>query len=99
MKKKKRDKAENAENFRKTLSAMLELPREITLDLPLITMLGAEELTIENYKGVIEYADDRIRINTKCGILRIEGKKMLIKRITSENILVGGAITKMEYLQ
>lgn len=98
MPKKKVDDKKAGKNLKSRLSDMLELPREIVLNLPLINIIGNEELTIENYKGVVEYAEERIRINTSRGIIKIEGKKLTLKQITAENISVSGVITKFEYL-
>jgi len=80
------------------LTAALELPKEVIMNLPLITLIGKEDMTIENYKGVLEYSEERIRINTSAGVIRVEGKKLLLKQITSDNIGVVGNIMKIEFL-
>jgi sporulation protein YqfC len=85
-------------NIKKSLTSILELPKEVIFNLPLITFIGHEEITIENYKGVIEYNLEYIRISTSCGVLKITGKKLIIKQITSENLLVRGCILKLEYI-
>ena len=84
--------------IKKTITSMFELPKEIVFNLPLINVIGNEEINIENYKGIIEYNLERVRINTSCGIIKIEGKKLLLKQITSENISVTGSISKFEYI-
>lgn len=84
--------------FRKIITAMLELPTEIILNLPMITVVGRDELNLENYKGIVEYSEERIRIDTSCGIIRIEGRGLVLKQITSENLVVKGQIIKFEYL-
>ena len=85
-------------NLKKTITGMLELPKEIVYNLPLISITGNESMEIENYKGVIEYTEQKIRLNTSCGVLSIEGKKLNIKQITTENILIAGIIIKFEYI-
>jgi sporulation protein YqfC len=80
------------------VTKLFELPKEIILNLPLITVTGNEEINIENYKGVIEYTEERVRINTSCGVLRIEGKRLLLKQMTSELMTVTGAVSRIEYL-
>jgi len=84
--------------IKKGVSSVLELPKEIVLNLPLVTLVGNEDLTIENYKGVIEYTDEKVRIGSSAGVIKIEGKRLLLKRISKENILLGGKITIIEYL-
>ena len=85
-------------DLKRVITGMLDLPRELTMNLPIISMVGSEELFIENYKGVIEYTEEKVRINTSCGILKIEGKKIFLKQITAENISLTGKITALEYL-
>lgn len=77
---------------------VLELPKEALMNYPLVTLTGKEEAMIENYKGIIEYSEEKVRLNTSVGILRIEGKNLLLKQVTSENILVLGIILKIEYV-
>ncbi len=88
----------NTRHIKKTITSMFELPKEIVFNLPLINVIGNEEINIENYKGIIEYNLERVRINTSCGIIKIEGKKLLLKQITAENISVTGSISKFEYI-
>jgi len=86
------------EKVKREVTAALELPKEIVLNLPLITLYGNEELNLENYKGVVEYTNERIRIGTSKGILKIEGRNLLLKQVTSENISVTGGILRIEYM-
>ena len=76
----------------------LELPKEVILNLPFISLTGKEELTIENYKGIIEYGDEIMRVGTASGVLRIEGKELLLKQLTSECIVVTGSIKGISFL-
>ena len=86
------------EKVKREITSALALPKEIVLNLPLITMFGKEELNLENYKGVIEYTSERIRINTSIGVLKIEGRNLLLKQVTSENISVTGGIVIIEFI-
>lgn len=76
----------------------LELPKELVLDRPKLTMIGNCDIMIENYKGVVEYGSDRLRINTSSGIIKISGTGLLIREITSEDIIVSGAIHTLEFV-
>lgn len=84
--------------FKRNMTQALELPKEVILNLPLLSLVGREELTIENYKGIVEYGEEKIRINTAVGILKIEGRKLFLAHITAENITVTGSIAKFEFL-
>ena len=81
-----------------TLTSALELPKEVIMNLPLVTLIGSEDMTIENFKGILEYSEERVRINTTAGIVLIEGKKLMLKQVTSDNIGIAGIIAKIEFL-
>ncbi len=85
-------------NLKKELSAAFEMPEEIVLDLPLISLRGFEEAVIENYKGIIEYSTEKIRVNTSVGILRLTGENMFIKCLDADNIVITGKIKSAEFL-
>jgi len=78
------------------ISEILELPKDIMLDLPKITLIGNLQVYIENHKGIIEYNKQRIRVNTKNGILRVIGNDMYIRNIITEEIIIIGNIEKIE---
>jgi len=94
----KKDNKSDA-GFREKLVEALELPKEILLDMTKLTMLGNNNLVIENYKGIVEYENDRIRINTAKGLIRIQGEDLKIKEITSEDIMISGRIGSLEFLE
>lgn len=77
----------------------LDLPREVVLDLPLISMTGREEMTIENHKGLMEYGEEKIRIATKVGSLCVSGESLRLKRLSAECIVIGGQLEKLEFLR
>ena len=82
-------------SLKNELSAALEMPREIVSDLPLISLRGFEEAVIENYRGMIEYGSERIRINTSVGVLRLEGRD---KCLDSDCVIITGRITSAEFI-
>lgn len=53
----------------------IDFPKEVLLNLPKVTLIGKNHVTIENHKGIIEYIPERIRVNTTIGVIRILGKK------------------------
>lgn len=77
---------------------LLDLPKEVTLDIAYITMTGNLGITVENYRGIISYDDKSIKINTKESILKIEGEEMVLSLITEEILSVSGNIKKVEFI-
>jgi len=78
---------------------MLELPKEIVMNIPKLTMVGNRDMIIENYKGIIEYDNARIRVNTGAGVIKITGSRLLIKEITSEDVIICGDINGLEFIK
>lgn len=77
---------------------LLELPPEVTLDLPKIVMTGSSSMTIENHKGIVEYRPERIRIATTSGLLVLDGKQMSVTDVGKEEILVLGVIHSLAFI-
>lgn len=90
-------KKEKINEVKENISEILELPKDIMLDLPKITLLGSLELSIENHKGIIEYTNEKIRVKSKEGIIKILGKDLLIKTIIKEAIIISGKISSIEF--
>ena len=83
-------------NIQNKLIEMLELPKEVNLDVPFFSILGNEEVTIENYKTMLEYSENVVKVNTAKGVIKIEGRNLQIKEITGEDIKISGIVTKIE---
>ena len=84
--------------FAKKLTEALELPKEVVLQMPLICLTGRNELTVENYKGMLEYGEEEIRISTAEGIASIKGRSLCLRRMSAETVVIGGYITGIEFL-
>lgn len=85
--------------FRKNMTEALELPKEIMLNLPLISFIGREEVSIENYKGILEYGEETVRVGTAVGVLRLTGHNFCLKQLSAECMVVTGRVEKLEFLQ
>lgn len=86
------------DEIKKSLAEILELPKDIILDLPKVIMVGNLQIYIENHKGILEYTNNRIRINTKNGVLRIIGRNLILKNIITEEIVIVGEINQVEFI-
>lgn len=85
-------------NVKYNISEALELPVDIMMDLPKLTLIGNIQISILNHKGIIEYTEENIRVNTKSGIFKITGEELEIKTILSEEIIISGVIKKIEII-
>lgn len=75
----------------------LNLPKDITQGAFVLTAVGNRELYIENYKGILEYTKNCIRIQGKNTYIKIEGRNLKIDHYTEEDMLIKGHILSIEY--
>ncbi|MBQ7668754.1 MAG: sporulation protein YqfC [Clostridia bacterium] len=69
-----------------------ELPEELLTGYSKMVLLGDKEFLIENSHGIIEYDNNKIRVNTLSGIIEVLGEKLIINEISSKELLVKGKI-------
>ncbi len=74
------------------LAEILEVPRDVALGESIITLTGKREMMVENYKGIVEYDEHKLKIKTKQGFVELEGNKFLITYLTDDEIKVTGHI-------
>lgn len=78
------------------LNQILEMPRELDSKEPKITIISFDEILIENYKGVLEYEEFFIKVDTEIGIVNINGYKLTLEQITQDDIGIKGTIKSIE---
>ena len=79
------------------LDRILSMPDEISSNRPKITIVGFEQVFIENYKGILEYQDYFVRLNTYIGIININGFNLKLEEMTNDDLLVTGRIKGMDF--
>lgn len=84
-------------NIMNRLDKVLEMPKEITSNEPKITILGFNQMLIENYKGILEYQEFFIRLNTYIGIININGFNLNLSEMTTDDILITGKIESVDF--
>ena len=79
------------------LDEILEIPVELSTNNPKITVVGFERVLIENYKGILEYQDYFVRLNTYIGIININGFNLNLEEMTADDLLVTGKIDSIDF--
>ncbi len=86
-----------AGRFKAIFSELFELPKEVVLGLPRLTLVGNLQLLVENHRGVIAYSDQVIRIGASNGELVIKGRELQIKNLYAEELMIKGIIEGLDY--
>lgn len=74
-----------------------DLPADLAYGSVLLSVTGQNEIQIENYRGILEYKDNHIRIQAKdCRILII-GKRLQVEYYTNDEMKIKGFIEQIMY--
>ncbi len=86
------------QEMHKWMTEKMDLPEDVMMDLPRITMIGQIHIYIENHRGLLTFADNEVRLLLKQGQLLIKGEQFVIKIILPEEILLQGKVVEVIYL-
>ena len=81
--------------FKEKLSEALEIPKEISMDYPHLTVIGKNQLFVQNGKGIVSYTDTEIQIHTSVYFLKIAGSGLTIRQMNGEMTEIRGNITNI----
>ncbi|EEH98820.1 sporulation protein YqfC [Clostridium tertium] len=85
------------EKSREIIAETFDLPKDIVLNVPKITIIGNDEITIENHKGIILFERNVIKVNTKVKAINIEGENFEILYIGDSTITISGKFKSISY--
>ena len=74
-----------------------ELPKDIFYGSVIITVTGREQALVENYKGILEYTDGKIRLAAKNCFVEIRGCGLFIEYYTNDEMKITGMIHEVVY--
>lgn len=80
------------------VTKQMQLPADVMMDLPRITMIGQLHIYIENHRGVLRFSNQELRLLLKQGQLLIKGDNFVIKTILPEELLLEGRIDQVLFI-
>ncbi len=92
-----RKRKKSKESFSQKFAKHLDLPTDVFLDIPRITILDNTEIRIENYKTVLEYEENKIQFACKTYIITVTGQNLAITLITDDEVGVCGLISSVSF--
>ncbi|MGE5704988.1 MAG: sporulation protein YqfC [Clostridia bacterium] len=78
---------------------VLDIPQDVVLEVPRITMIGQLQMYIENHRGVLHFSESELRLLLTNGQLIVYGEQLVIRAILPEELLLEGRIGGVKYLQ
>lgn len=85
---------EKSKKIKEKFTDMMELPKELLMNVSRITILGNEDVFIENYKGIADYDNNVIRLANNIIIL---GENLNVEEITDKEIMITGKVNNIEF--
>ncbi len=87
-----------SQQLKQLILKRMDLPEDVMMDLPRITMIGQIHIYIENHRGLLTFTDHEVRLMLKHGQLLIRGSGFVIKTILPEEILLEGKIDQVLFI-
>jgi sporulation protein YqfC len=79
-------------------SQIIDLPPDVTLDLPRLTLIGNRKLFVENHRGLVYFSSEHLKLAIHNGLLELLGRDLMIRTITAEDISIEGLINELKYI-
>lgn len=95
MKKRTAEGTANKATKKEMLVESLKLPKDMMMGVFLLSMTGNREAFIENYRGILEYTETCILLQTKNGQVRFLGSGLVIEYYTNEDMKICGEISQV----
>ena len=83
----------------RAVSEKLNLCPDILEGATVVNMYGEHLALVENYKSIIDYSPEQIKLQGKHVKLLIQGECLRIERFTREDCKIQGTINLVQYVQ
>lgn len=90
--------SEHSKQTTKKLIETLDLPQDLFLGMPNISLSGNKEVYISNHHGILSYGEEEMIILVKEFQIRVRGKKLNIISYSKEDLTIQGYISSMEFI-
>jgi len=86
-----------SKGFKQQVTEFLDLPGDIILNLPKVTLLGNLQLVVENHRGILKFSSGAIHISITGGELIICGRELKLRSVLAEEIFIEGEIKNIAF--
>lgn len=86
-----------SDSIKEKVAQVLDLPKEIVLNLSKVIIYGNRVLRVENFCSLTDYSEERILLKTEKGIVQISGKNLRIQELNGNEINILGEFTSIQF--
>ena len=91
-------KKHNRDEANHSVIDTLELPKDLLMGLPIISMEGNRSMCIMNHRGLVCYKNDKIIVATRSGSIEITGRELNIPEFTGDGVEIRGYLEGIVFL-
>ena len=91
-------KKQLSKSARELIVDSLKLPRDMAMGACIVTALGNEQVMVENYRGILEYTQNSIVLQSKTCRIAVCGCGLKIAYYTNEDMKIEGKNSEIRYL-
>lgn len=82
---------------REKILKKIDFPKDISMELPKIIVIGDKEITVENHKGLLVFENSIVKIGSRIGPIIIKGSNFEILFIGDLTITISGVFNEISY--
>ena len=83
---------------KKSILKSLDFTKKIAKKSVYIEIYDNNEIVLEGCKGILEYNDTTVKVNTGSYVFSVVGRGINIKCLTEASMVISGFITTIEFL-
>lgn len=91
-------KKHNRDEANHSVIDTLELPKDLLMGLPIISMEGNRSMCVMNHRGLVCYKNDKIIVATRSGSIQIIGRELNIPEFTGDVVEIRGYLEGIVFL-
>ena len=81
------------------LADKVYLPKDMLADSVQISVIGKNYLRMDNFKGILDYTENQIKILSKDGRIVVKGKRLQISYCSDFQLCIVGKIEHIQYME
>ncbi|MDE5965952.1 MAG: YabP/YqfC family sporulation protein [Lachnospiraceae bacterium] len=86
------------DSYKQNFIQKMQLPQDVFEGATMISLVGRHEVTVENYKALLDYSDTQIRLQGKRDVICILGDHLEIYYFTNADMKIVGNIDTISYV-
>ena len=90
-------KYKRVDRLKANMAGVLDIPIDVVLDMPRVTVIGSLQAYVENHQGIVFYDHNQIKLSFSEGVIAITGDSLTIRVINLDEIIIDGNIELINF--